>query len=400
MPTPLPPPFPATLPPLSVAPLFIRRRRALVLALGLSLIAHLSLWLASPLFIHAWQAPHGSYFDAVLMPFFEPPPQADSKMEMSPAPTNSPAKSVVAKKNNLKRPTPKAVVPFFAPENAIAVERRSEAGDEGASIDLSGSNVNSPSAFETKATPISAPPQSPEPTPPAVAESENTVMPARRDADLPPVELPSRISIAYKMTSSISDGVADYTWKRDGDKFEIDSSMQATGFIVGNLIGVLHQVSRGVITPSGLQTSDFQIRRGESLPDTAEFMRTSNELKLTRAGQARVAPLPPSLQDMQSFLFQLALDAPKLRRTEDQIDIVVTNARKIYRHRFTRVGTADIQTGSGLVPTIHLRSDASDPEDAYEVWLATENYHLPVKIKFFAGRFPIELIAANIRTTP
>ena len=396
---PLPPPFPATLPPLSVALLFVRRRRALVLALGLSLIMHLSLWLATPLAIHAWQAPLASRFEAVLMPFSESPPP-DVKGELSASPTSPPAKSVVSKKAGIKRPVPNAVASFIAPENAIAVERRSEAGDEGASIDLAGSGVNAPSDFETKATPISMPPQSPEPPPPAVAESENAVTLARRNADLPPVELPSRISIAYKMSSSISDGVADYTWKRDGDKFEIDSSMQATGFIVGNLIGVLHQVSRGVITPSGLQTSDFQIRRGDSVPDTAEFMRASNELKLTRAGQTRAMPLPPLLQDMQSFLFQLALDAPKLRRTEDKIEIVVTNARKIYRHRFMRVGNEEVQTRSGPVQTIHLRSEASDPEDAYEVWLATENYHLPVKIKFFAGRFPIELIAASIRTTP
>ena len=399
MPTPLPPPFPATLPPPSVALLFIRRRRALVLALGLSLIAHMSLWLASPLVIHAWQAPLGSRFEAVLMPFSVPPPQTDDKAELSASPTSPPAKSAVVKKTNIKRPVPNAMASFIAPENAIAVERRSEASDEGGSIDLAGSDVTPP-AFETSTPPTSAPPKSPESPTLAFAESDNTVMPARRDADLPPVELPSRISIAYRMTSSISDGVADYNWKRDGDKFEIDSSMQATGFIVGNLIGVLHQVSRGVITPSGLQTSDFQIRRGETVPDTAEFMRTSNQLKLTRAGQARVVPLPPSLQDMQSFLFQLALDAPKLRRAEDQIDILVTNARKIYRHRFTRVGTEEVRIRSVPVQTLHLRSEASDPEEAYEVWLATENYHLPVKIKFFAGRFPIELIAASIRTTP
>ena len=370
-----------------------------MLALGLSLIAHLLLWLTTPLVIHALQAPRESRFEAVLLPFSVPPPQTDGNLELGPAPTSPPAKSVAEKKTNKKRPAPNAVASFIAPENAIAVERSPEAGD-GASIDTAGIDVKPPPAFETSAPPTSAPPESREPPPHAVAESENAAIPARRVAELPLVELPSRISIAYKMSSSISDGVADYNWKRDGDKFEIDSSMQATGFIVGNLIGVLHQVSRGVITPSGLQTSDFQIRRGESVPDTAEFMRTSNELKLTRAGQARVVPLPPLLQDMQSFLFQLALDAPKLRRTEDQIDIVVTNARKIYRHRFTRVGSVDIQTRSGPVPTIHLRSDASDPEDAYEVWLATENYHLPVKIRFFAGRFPIELIAASIRTTP
>jgi hypothetical protein len=64
------------------------------------------------------------------------------------------------------------------------------------------------------------------------------------------------------------------------------------------------------------------------------------------------------------------------------------------------VGLETLQTRSGPVQVMHLRSDAIEAEDTYEVWLATDRYHLPVKIKFFAGRFPVELIAASIRTTP
>jgi hypothetical protein len=202
------------------------------------------------------------------------------------------------------------------------------------------------------------------------------------------------------MTSSISDGVADYTWTRDGDQFAIDSSMQATGFIVGNLVGVLHQVSRGVVTPDGLQPRSFQIRRGDAPPDTAEFLRATNELRLTRGGEPRLLPLPPLIQDVQSFLFQLAYDAPKIRGPDDWIDVLVTNARKVYRHRFRQIGSEAIQTRSGPVQTMHLRSEASDPEDTYEVWLAPDNYYLPVRIRFYAGRFPVELIATSIRTTP
>jgi hypothetical protein len=59
-----------------------------------------------------------------------------------------------------------------------------------------------------------------------------------------------------------------------------------------------------------------------------------------------------------------------------------------------------LQLRSGTVQALHLRSEASNPEDTYEVWLAVAHYHLPFKIKFFAGRFPVELIAASIRTTP
>ena len=103
---------------------------------------------------------------------------------------------------------------------------------------------------------------------------------------------------------------------------------------------------------------------------------------------------------MQSFLFQLAFDAPALQSSEATLDVMVTNARKVYRHRFRQVGNEVVRTRSGPVETIHLRSEAADPEDVYEVWLAPGNFHLPVKLKFYAGRFPVELIATSIRTTP
>jgi hypothetical protein len=113
-----------------------------------------------------------------------------------------------------------------------------------------------------------------------------------------------------------------------------------------------------------------------------------------------MVPMPARIQDMQSFLFQLAYDAPRLKSNSESLEVMVTNARKVYRHRFKQLGMETVQTKSGPVEAIHLLSEATDPEDAYEVWLAPKNYHLPVKIKFFAGRFPIELIATSIRSTP
>jgi hypothetical protein len=110
--------------------------------------------------------------------------------------------------------------------------------------------------------------------------------------------------------------------------------------------------------------------------------------------------LPPNIQDTQSFLFQFAYETDRLQSPDDRLDVLVTNARKVYRHRFRVVGKETVETQFGTVSTLHLRSEAVDPEDVYEVWLSPENHHLPVKLKFFAGRFPIELIATSIRSTP
>ena len=376
----------------------LRDKKVLAFTLVLSLAAHMTLWLAMPHFTYSWRVPIESSFDAVLTPFAEAPPTATNVPGATPLRANRPARATPPRKSAPKKDAPESIASLVPPPIEIDPERPGRhhtedllpLGIPDAPVDQA---VN---ATENKAS-ASISPSAAEPTQGApTANAEPTSPPSE---SLPP-ELPSRISIAYKMSSNISDGVADYTWKRDGDRFEIDSSMQATGFIVGNLIGVLHQVSRGVVTPSGLQPETFQIRRGDAPADSAEFLRGSNELKLTRAGSVRVFPLPPLIQDMQSFLFQLAFDAPKLRNPDDQLDVQVTNGRKVYRHRFKQVGMETLQTRLGTVQAMHLRSEASNPEDSYEVWLAVGQYHLPVRIKFFAGRFPVELIAASIRTTP
>ena len=299
-----------SMPPSNAAWSLLRGRRVLVFAFTLSVALHLFVLHAMPYFIQAWREPVAARFDAVLIPIVDPPtasilvPKFNSKRT----------------RRNAKSMAPKPDTRFAAPENAIAVDRTSETGDEGAGIGVDETEVKTPLPAEN--TPNA-------PAPPSIAEAILPTIPVsveKKEPDPPPPELPSRISIAYKMTSSISDGVADYTWTRDGDRFEIDSTMQATGFIVGNFVGALHQVSRGVVTPTGLQPNSFQIRRGEGAPDTAEFLRTSNELKLTRAGVARNLPLPPLIQDMQSFLFQLAFDAPKMQRLDSRLEVLVTNA--------------------------------------------------------------------------
>jgi len=385
---------------------FLRQRRVLVWALLLSATLHLSTYMATPFFIHGWRDPPAARFDAVLVADTDLHPHTATAP--APAASRRPARALRTPRTNLPRPVapPKSEADFVGPENAIAVAASQPDTEDmgpplapvaGNARDSAGTAAplaaSSPSGVNDAATPSLVPAAA------TAAATDNTAK--VQQADIPAVELPARISIAYKMSSSISDGVADYTWKRDGPQFEIDSTMQATGFIVGNFVGVLHQVSRGEVTPAGLRPITFRIRRGDVVPDSAEFDYTANELRMTRAnGQTQTTPLPPRLQDMQSFLFQLAFDAPKLLGSDDALDVMVTNARKVYRHRFRQVGAEVVKTRSGPVQTIHLRSEAADPEDVYEVWLAPGNFHLPVKLKFYAGRFPVELIATSIRTTP
>lgn len=367
-------------------------RRVIALAVVASAVLHASAYLAVPHFIAAWYVPRETPFDAVIVPAFEPPPPPAPVARATPKPRRA-AKPKPAPPPLPVEQTPTSAADFAPPENAMAVDR--PATDDASSENAPSAAVIAEPTKTAEAAPAAAAPVS---APNAAAAPPVPAAPV--EPLPPPPDWPARISIAYKMTSSISDGVADYTWKREGNKFEIESSMQATGFMVGRLLGTLHQVSVGEFSAEGLRPLSFRIRRGEGEADTADFVRASSEMRLARGRDSRVVPLPPGIQDTQSFLFQLAYDAPRLRNADDRLDVLVTNARKVYRHRFKLVGRETVQTRMGPLQTMHLLSEAADPEDVYEVWLAPAHFHLPVKIKFFAGRFPIELVAAGLRSTP
>ncbi len=207
-----------SMPPSNAAWSLMHSRRELAIAFTLSAALHLFAWLATPYFIQAWREPAIARFDAVLVPIVDSPAVSAPAPKVNTKRISRTAKTVAPK----PAPAPRSNAHFAAPENALAVDRSPEAGDENTAgartasdekiAMTAGSNPNSPD-----------PPPIAEATPPPLAAEQ-------KEPDPPSPELPSRISIAYKMTSSISDGVADYAWTRDGDRFEIDSSMQATGF--------------------------------------------------------------------------------------------------------------------------------------------------------------------------
>ena len=103
---------------------------------------------------------------------------------------------------------------------------------------------------------------------------------------------------------------------------------------------------------------------------------------------------------LHSNIFQLAIEAPKLKSPEDRVTIFVTNGRGINRYTFKKVGESPVATRFGVVETVHLAREISDPSDGYEVWVSPKHHYLPIKLKFFMGRFPAELIATTITSTP
>ena len=384
-------------PPTSRDTACLRGHWPLLLALGASAVLHVAATLGTLGWSSVRERREIVPFTATLSPMAA---VASTSTAISVKPLRTPAAPRLARPRATRiLPTARSEATFVAPENAIAMQRPTP-GDEmeprAPDGDMAGGVGETPTAPLVAATAHAAPEMQP-----AVAEK-----PATTDAPVPvpelvpATELPSRVSIAYRATTSIADGIAYYKWKRDGEKYEFVSTIQAEGFFVNMFAGTITQESRGTVTPRGLEPAWFTIRRGDGAAETAEFQRATQQVKLSRGSESRQLPMPPNLQDTQSFLFQLAIEAAKLKTTEDRLVILVTNARGLNSYTFKKVGESTLETRLGAVETVHLVRETSEPRDSYEAWLSPKHYYLPLKLKFFVDRFPAELIATNITSTP
>ena len=372
-------------------------RRLLVIALALSLLFHMLATVGTSGWLNVWQEPRKRQFDAYLAPATT---LESDRVAANLAPATAPA-ALKAPRRRVTTPriTARSNANFSPPENAIAVDGSSEQDRQGGTTTVEPESklgeADVPRQAPDAKTVINEPtPQTTSPTTP-LAELPAPIADAASVADLP-----SRVSISYNATTSIADGVAHYKWKREGANYTFESTIQASGFFVNMFAGTITQESTGALTTGGIAPRRFSIRRGDKPPETAEFDSPKGKVRLSRESETRELDMPPKLQDTQSFLFQLAVEAPKLRNLDDRIEIWVTNARGLNRYIFKKVGESTIETRLGNVETIHLIRETAEVRDTYEAWLSPSHHYLPVKLKFYLDRFPAELIATTLTSTP
>jgi len=258
---------------------------------------------------------------------------------------------------------------------------------------------DAPGPPEAIAQAPSAPPPQPPPEPPkpevvALAQPA-TPIPALEPEKFPVEALPSRLSIAYKITSSFADGHATYEWERDGDNYRITGEMEAEGFFTLFLEGQIRQESRGTVGPAGLRPERFSEIRPSHPPEGLEFDWDSRQVTFDRNGDRKTTPLTVNTVDWLSMIFQLAHRPP----TGETLAMQVFTQRKMYQFRLQVLGVEEIEIPLGRVRALHLRhDDPNDGKEGVDVWLGIEQHYLPVKLRFpvARNRLMVEQVATSV----
>ena len=238
-----------------------------------------------------------------------------------------------------------------------------------------------------------APPEPPKPEVVASVAPATTLSDAKA-APFPVRALPADLSIRYALTSPFADGIAQYAWKRDGDRYIISGSAQAEGFFTLFLEGRILQESTGTVTESGLRPERFSERKPQGPEESLTFDWANRTVEFNRNGEKKPGGLADNTVDWLSMIFQLAHEPPK----GEAVSMKVYTQRKLYAFELKVLGVEEIELPIGRVKALHLRHATQDANEQVDVWLGVDQHYLPVKMRYpvARNRFMVEQTATSI----
>ena len=158
----------------------------------------------------------------------------------------------------------------------------------------------------------------PQPVEPVVVATAPSSLTAREAEPLPAFPRRGRISfnIVYGR-DGFPVGRTEQSWQVDGTRYQLASRSETTG--LADVLRSQHRtyLSKGELTPRGLRPDTFLMSRNRGRgPEEAraQFDWAQGTVTLGPANAQREQPLPIGSQDIVSFMYQLAIDPPRVGR--------------------------------------------------------------------------------------
>ena len=341
-----------------------RVRPALLVTLALSLVLHL-VWSMWPVEFTPITAPEEPALVATLT---EMPPPPVPTVAPPPAPA---LKRVPVPKSRVRRIEHPPVI--TAPSSPVTT-------------DVEPSATPSADAERTAAT---------SPAANAPATLSDVVIGPPESPAAPPIVLPPRLDLAYKVffgTHGFMIGEATYRFEHTGDRYRISTIGQARGLAALIVHGTGKVESRGRITPDGLKPYEFAIERGSA--DKREVALFDWDARDVVLHDGTMAPLEAPAFDPLTILWQPYFSPPS---GDDQTFSLATT-RRVARYTLSLEGEETIAWRDDNVPTQrwHERSDDGKTEGWF--WLAPSMHYIPLKMRVTrTSRGTLEVLLDSIR---
>ena len=211
---------------------------------------------------------------------------------------------------------------------------------------------------------------------------------------------PQAVSASYNLfRNGVHIAVMNETFEARGDAYRIVSDTQAVGLLALFQRQPVRVISVGRLTASGLQPLHFEGKRSESDARRVrgEFDWEAGQLTIEHGGQIEKLPLPRGTQDRLSLLYQLMFLAPG---KQQQLEIAMTNGRKLSHYQYTVQPGVEIDTPLGRMTTLHVVRQHKPDENGAEIWVSPQHRFLPVKVLLEEDGTRYEQVITKLEITP
>lgn len=190
---------------------------------------------------------------------------------------------------------------------------------------------------------------------------------------------PPRVELTFTiMMGGLRIGESREVLEHDGRRYQVVSETLPKG-LAALLMNDVRRESRGAVTGSGLRPERFEESGRRGGTRSAQFDWVAGQLTLVGKEGTQTLPLPPGTLDQASLAYALAFRPAR----SGELNVHVTDGRRLKQYRYREVGAETLQTPLGEIRTRHFEK-VRDPDDkrGFEFWLATDRHLLPVKLRY------------------
>jgi hypothetical protein len=191
--------------------------------------------------------------------------------------------------------------------------------------------------------------------------------------------LPKSIQLEYEVSRNGKRfAILNESYSQDGKQYRIKSVTKGLGIYA--LLGERVLTSTGTITKEGLKPSHFELHQGKGSKKTliADFIWSKNTLNIQNKDGIKTEHLDKGTQDLASYVYQFMFNPP----TKNEVKVTLTTGKKLSKYKY-KVVARDlmVDAAKGSYKTLQISNEAGVNEDKKQLWLAQDQYYLPVRYK-------------------
>jgi Protein of unknown function (DUF3108) len=207
--------------------------------------------------------------------------------------------------------------------------------------------------------------------------SASLIAHAAAEKSKPEIAKPKRIQLEYDLTRNgkLFAKVKE-SFTQNGKTYSIQSVTKGIG--VYALMGERVSTSTGAVTKAGLKPTRFELRQGKSAKKTliADFNWAKNTLVMQVKGETKTEKLDAGTQDLASYVYQFMYAPPKA----NEVKVSLTTGKRLNQYQYKVMERSEkVDAANKTFKTLHISNQASAGDDIKQLWLAEEQFYLPVR---------------------